>query len=128
VYASKTTYFYIPIGSHFILDVGDALSISLNGEFDWLVRGRFNAHAPDFYANSDNLSISASKGYGVFLSAKAELDFGPFGVFAEPFWRYWKVQRSSKFWYGVDGVPNGGYSRTPFNITREYGIRAGITF
>ena len=64
---------------------------------------------------------------------KAEIDFGPFGVFIEPFWRYWKIQNSAKAWYDLvdeDGNPTGygGYIIEPFNITREYGIRTGITF
>ena len=125
---SKSTYFYVPVGTYLSLDMGNAVTLSVNGEFDWLIRGNHNAHAPGYFTNRDNLSVSLSKGYGLRLSAQAELDIGRFGFFAGPFWRYWKIQRSSKTWYDLGGVPNGGCTRTPLNVTREYGLRAGITF
>lgn len=125
---TKTTYFYIPIGSNLMLNIGEDLTVTLNGEFDWLIHGRINAHAPGYFVNSNNISVSAPKGYGVRVSVKAELDMGPMGVFIEPFWRYWQVQRSSKYWYDLDGGSDGGCTRAPMNTTREYGIRAGISF
>ncbi len=125
---TKATYFYIPIGTSLIWDMGDNFALSFNGEFDWLIHGCLNVHAPDYFNNSDNLSVSLNQGYGVRFSAKAELDFGSIGVFVEPFWRYWQVQRSSKSWYELGGVPDGGCTRSPVNNTREYGIRTGISF
>jgi len=123
----KTSYFYVPFGTKLVLNMGDHFAVSFNGEFDWLIHGNRNAHAV-YLSNSNNLSVTLNQGYGVRLSARAELDFGDFGVFVEPFWRYWKVQRSSKLWYIYMGVVDGGCTRTPMNITREYGLRTGVTF
>ena len=131
-YQRTSTYVYIPIGTHLMLDLGDHFTLSLNGEFDWLIHGRQSSHTKDF-VNTNTISNSQDHGYGVRASAKLEVDMGPFGVFVEPFWRYWKIQNSDKFWYDVvdgSGTPTGeyGYIIEPFNITREYGIRTGITF
>ena len=130
-YQRTSTYIYMPIGAHFMLDVGDHMTLSLTGEFDWLIHGRQSSHTNDF-ENTNTISNSQDHGYGVRASGKLEIDMGPFGVFVEPFWRYWKIQNSSKFWYDLvtpgGTIPNAGYYLEPFNITREYGVRTGITF
>lgn len=130
-YQRTSTYVYMPIGAHLVLDVGDHFSLSLNGEFDWLIHGNQNSHLDDSW-NKDSVSNNQDHGYGVRASVKAELDVGPIGVFVEPFWRYWKIQNSAKAWYDIydEGgeIVGTGYIVEPFNITREYGIRAGITF
>lgn len=131
MYQRTSTYIYVPLGASLEWQVADAFSLSLNGEFDWLIHGNQNSHTGDTFVNADSVSNKQDKGYGVRASIKAEVDMGPFGVFVEPFWRYWKIQNSQKVWYeGVDihGDPYEGYIVEPFNITREYGIRAGITF
>ena len=130
-YQRTSTYVYIPLGGSLVWHAGDVFSLSLNGQFDWLIHGNQSSHTGDMFINADSVSNKQDKGYGVRASVKAEVDMGPFGIFVEPFWRYWKIQNSQKVWYeGMDiyGNPYEGYIVEPFNITREYGIRAGITF
>ena len=132
-YQRTSTYIYMPLGAHLMLDVGEHVTFSLNGEFDWLIRGNQSSHTEDF-VNTNTISNKQDKGFGVRASAKMEIDLGKFGVFVEPFWRYWKIQNSAKFWYDLvdpgtgDTIHDAGYYLEPFNITREYGIRTGITF
>ena len=132
-YQRTSTYIYIPLGAFLKYDMTDYLSFTLNGEFDWLIHGNQNSHVDDSW-NVNSVSNPQHKGYGLRLSFKGKLDMGKFGLFVEPFWRYWKIQNSSKAWYNLLDehgniiVPNAGYLVEPFNITREYGIKAGITF
>lgn len=128
-YQRTSTYIYMPIGLKWETNFGSAVKLSLNGQFDWLLRGNQSSHTT-MLANSTNFSNKQDKGYGVRASAKLETNFGKMGVFVEPFWRYWKIQNSAEEWiYDMsDPTEPSGYVIEPFNITREYGIRAGITF
>lgn len=132
MYQRTSSYFYVPLGLNITFDMGDAARLTLNGQFDWLVHGNQNSHLSGY--NFDSISNEQSKGLGLRASAKLEANLGKMGVFVEPFYRYWKIQNSKKVWYDlVDEyghviIPNYGYFVEPFNITREYGIRAGITF
>lgn len=128
-YQRTSTYIYVPLGLKWETNFGSAVKLSLNGQFDWLLRGNQSSHTT-MLVNSHNFSNKQDKGYGVRTSAKLETNFGKMGIFVEPFWRYWKIQNSAEEWiYSVSDPTNPiGYVIEPFNITREYGIRAGITF
>ena len=140
VYQRTSTYIYIPLGTSLSYDLNDAIRLTLNGQFDWLFRGNQNSHTGDMFINTNSISNKQHKGFGLRASLKLEADMGKFGIFVEPFWRYWKIQNSKKeYFYYVDaggniiidpgtGEPLMGYIVEPFNITREYGIRAGIYF
>ena len=130
-YQRTSTYVYVPLGMNFTVELGDAARLTLNGQFDWLIHGNQNSHVDDSW-NVNSISNKQDKGFGVRASVKLETDLGGMGLFVEPFWRYWKIQNSEKVTYYV--YDSGGYivgqgaMWEPFNITREYGIRAGITF
>lgn len=131
-YQRTSTYIYMPIGLKWEIAMGESVKLTLNGQFDWLLHGNQNSHTGDFFVNADSVSNTQNKGYGVRAAAKLSVNLGSMGLFVEPFWRYWKIQNSNKQWYDVyDSYGNylgQGWMMEPFNITREYGIRAGIMF
>ncbi len=140
VYQRTSTYIYIPLGTSISYDIGDSVRLTLNGQFDWLFRGNQNSHTGDMLVNASSVSNKQRKGYGLRASIKLETDLGKIGLFVEPFWRYWKIQNSEKVYlYYMDDEGNpvlddqgnpivAGWLMEPFNITREYGIRVGVTF
>lgn len=132
VYQRTSTYLFMPIGSTLVFEAGDVFKLSLNTEFDWLLRGTQNSHTGDRFSNANSASNKQNKGFGLRASVKAEFNIKGVGVFVEPFWRYWKIQNSEPCYYGRYTEDGGfivtGYIYEPFNITREYGIRAGVKF
>ncbi len=130
-YQRTSNYLFMPIGSTLVLEAGDVFRLSLNTEFDWLLRGTQSSHTNRF-VNTNVATNHQNKGFGLRASVKAEFDVKGVGIFVEPFWRYWKIQNSDPFYYGHYTEDGGfivtGYLLEPFNITREYGIRAGVKF
>ena len=66
------------------------------------------------------------EGYGLRGSVKLEKRFSKFGIFVEPFIRYWHIQNSEEAYAQM-----GPYVITiiePKNETREYGLKIGLTF
>ncbi len=129
-YQRTSTYVYVPLGANLTFELGSAARFTLNGQFDWLIHGNQNSHLDDSWSVG-SVSNKQNKGFGVRVSGKLETDLGGIGLFVEPFWRYWKIQNSQKELFYVDygdGTYGMGHMWEPFNITREYGIRAGITF
>ncbi len=131
-YQRTSNYLFMPIGSTLVFEAGDVFKLSLNTEFDWLLRGTQSSHMRGMFTNTNVATNHQNKGFGLRASVKAEFDINGVGVFVEPFWRYWKIQNSDPFYYGHDTEGGGfivtGYLLEPFNITREYGIRAGVKF
>lgn len=138
LYKRTSHYFYAPLGANWALDMSDSVRLTFNAEFDWLLRGLQNSHLGE--GASRESSVKQDKGYGLRASVRLEKDMGKWGIFIEPFWRYWKIQNSKKdYFLAVDEYgnpiidPGTGYYlwyvlQEPFNDTREYGLRAGITF
>lgn len=131
-YKRTQTYVYIPIGTDFKWKVDDRFSLTLNGQFDWLIHG--NNHndgvlSPDL-SEVESISMGQDQGYGLRLSVRADIEAGKVGFFVEPFWRYWHIQNSEEFWlyWGGDPSQPAICFVEPFNTTREYGLRVGITF
>jgi len=115
-YRRESTYVYVPIG--FSLSTGaNGMRVSLTGEFDWLLYGNQMSGLSRF--GESDINNTQEKGLGARGGLKVELPIGTVaGIFVEPFYRFWKIQNSD--------VQRGYYE--PFNISREYGIKAGIVF
>ena len=130
-YQRTSTYIYVPLGLNLTFEMGSSSRFTVNGQFDWLIPGNQNSHVDDTW-NVGSVSNKQDKGFGLRVSGKLETDLGGIGIFVEPFYRYWKIQNSDKVtYYEYDPGTSAWYEGQmwePFNITREYGIRAGITF
>lgn len=122
-YRRTSTYIYMPIGLKARQELSHGWSLSANGQFDLLLSGRQSSKDIGGVLSIRN---KQEEGYGLRGSVKLEKEFKNFGVFAEPFIRYWHIQNS-------DDVPViiGPYLyefREPKNETREYGLKIGLTF
>lgn len=139
-YKRESTYFYMPIGAGLTFHPGDGWSATLSGEFDWMINGNQRSQMSDV-GNFDppyqdwhykDVTNDQEKGFGLRAGFKVEKDFGGFGLFAEPFYRFWKIQNSEVepllATNGSETAYTGSGLVEPFNITREYGVKIGVTF
>lgn len=139
-YKRESTYFYMPFGAGLAFHPGNGWSATLSGEFDWMINGNqrsqmsdtgnFDPPYQDFHYK--DVTNDQTKGFGLRAGFKVEKDFGGFGLFAEPFYRFWKIQNSEVepllATNGTETVFTGRGLVEPFNITREYGVKIGVTF
>jgi hypothetical protein len=69
--------------------------------------------------NGRRSTFSHDDGHGLRFALKVEKDFGRVSVFAEPFYRYWRIERS-------DVKHRTVY--LPQNESRELGVKIGLAF
>lgn len=121
-YRRESTYIYLPLGFNLKQDFSKGWSLSANGQLDVLLSGRQSSKGiADVDINNDQ-----EEGYGLRGSVKLEKQFDKFGIFLEPFIRYWHIQNSEEVL-----ISDGYYIYSfiePKNETREYGLKIGITF
>lgn len=130
-YERTSTYVYMPIGLNLVYAPTESFSLTLNGQFDWLLRGNQYSRMTDIPGYLSDSSNRQDQGYGVRVSVKAAVNLSrSMGIFIEPFWRYWHIQNSNEQWYYYNADPTlpAFALIEPFNTTQEYGIRAGISF
>ncbi len=127
-YQRESTYIYMPLGLDVKYEFAPTWTIGLGGEFDWLIKGRQMSRMSDVHPLYDDTSNRQTQGYGLRFSARLQKDFEYFGIFAEPFWRYWHIQNSDEEPLTVLGLPTGMGLVEPFNTTKEYGLKVGLVF
>jgi len=126
-YRRTSTYIYAPVGLSTRFKLPAKFYLSFNGEYDFFIHGKQYSRLSDIGANIDDASKQQDKGYGARFSVKLEKNYKHFGVFAEPFYRFWHIKDSKL----SDWVRYGNYYTKfiePENITQEAGIKAGINF
>ncbi|MCL2644228.1 MAG: hypothetical protein FWD51_02080 [Betaproteobacteria bacterium] len=111
----EQTYYYIPVGLNWKISPAPSWRLTLNNEFDYLVRGE---NTTTTYHPTEEISFRQTSGYGFRSAVKVERDLRSVGLFAEPFFRYWNIKESN--------VVNGWVE--PKNRTQEYGLRIGVSF
>jgi len=116
-YRRESTYYYMPIGASLAAGSGNGFSVTFTGEFDWLVYGN------QYSGLAGGVNNLQDKGFGLRGGIKLTAGSEGFSVFVEPFYRFWKIQNSD-----VVMVNSTQGLLEPFNISREYGIKAGIAF
>jgi hypothetical protein len=137
-YDSKVSYTYLPIGADWKLSLPHGWGVAFNTELDVVLDGKNTTYQDNTqsYGNAyygwydkDEWSTDLDSGYGLRLSAKGEKNFGKVGIFVEPFYRYWNVDKSDK-WTGYKSGSGTVYwtCYTPKHSTREFGIRFGVSF
>ncbi len=130
-YQRTSTYIYLPLGSDLKWQLSERTSLTLNGQFDVLLHGNQYSRVTDLPGFADDASNRQGEGYGIRVSLKAQTDISKsFGVFIEPFWRYWHIQNSDEEWFYYNGDPSQPAFPLvePFNTTHEYGFRVGVAF
>lgn len=122
-YRRTSTYIYMPIGLKAKQELSNGWSLSANGQLDVLLSGRQSSKD---IGGELSIRNKQDEGYGLRGSVKLQKDFKNFGIFAEPFIRYWHIQNSDKALV-TDGVYIYEFVE-PKNETREYGLKIGLVF
>lgn len=129
-YFRQSEYTYLPLGANLRWDLGNTFYMRLNGEWDVLLSGEQYSRLSDVPGGGlGNATASQDTGYGLRASLRVGVEVNHHGIFVEPYYRYWHIQNSNIGWAEIIGS-GGWYQGTiePFNITREWGCKIGITF
>jgi hypothetical protein len=126
-YCRTQNYVYAPMGLQAGLYLPNNWALHFNGEFDWFISGRQRSRFSDVAQGANKLTFKQKEGYGARFSVKAEKWYEKYAVFAEPFFRYWRIQESDIDHAFINGAYAGSYLE-PNNETIEWGLRAGFTF
>lgn len=126
-YRRTSLYLYAPVGMTTKFKLPSQWSIDLNGEYDIFIHGTQRSRDSDLNPVNDDFTNKQTKGYGVRFSAKVAKEYKNFGMFVEPFFRYWHIQQSHDSSWGVY-YPYYTYVIEPENFSHESGLKVGITF
>jgi len=111
-YKREQVYYYLPIGADWKKTLSPTWSLAFNTEVDVLLRGENTTHL------SDKMKFRQDSGYGLRFAAKVEKNLQSVGIFAEPFFRYWDIDKSNVKYGFLE----------PKNKTTEFGLRVGFSF
>jgi len=135
-YDRSEIYYYIPIGLTSDLLINDINEISLNLEYDYLVKGTENDHFSDAnqytdvpaFGNvtSNNGSFSQNRGFGLRSSIKYLRHFSLVDTFIEPYIEYWNINASKSATVYETG--QNTTTNAHKNNTVELGCKFGIEF
>jgi hypothetical protein len=133
-YDRSDLYYYIPIGLTTDLMVSKDYEISLNTEYDYLVKGwerdRFSDAdqflVPLDYGSSNKALFAQEHGFGAKFSLKFLKHFSLVDVFIEPFVDYWHIGKSKVTAIYVENTPVSATANK--NSTAEVGVRLGVEF
>jgi len=122
-YKRVSQYWYVPIGVKLGKKFNDKFSLTLAGEFDWLMVGQQSSDI----STEGYVDNCQPEGWGVRFGLKAEIQMSEsIGFFLEPYYRMWKIQNSTNEYLLGPGYIIAVWE--PFNVTKEAGIRAGFYF
>ena len=120
-YKRTDYYLYFPMGVDARFKLVRNWNLTLKGEFDLLLFGQQTSNLGDVMPGLPVLTFEQNSGYGWRFSARAEKGFKKFGLFAEPFFRYWSINQSEPDGYFYAFIE-------PYNETVELGIKVGLIF
>jgi len=112
----KSNYVYVPLGASVDYAINNTWSVSLKGEYDWIVK------AWNYTRNKTIPKPAIDKqpnGYGLKGEASISYLYNKVKFSFSPYLNYWNIRNSKR-------SPDGG--REPYNITLESGIKLGVTF
>jgi hypothetical protein len=114
-YKRKSYYYYLPLGVDIKKPLADSWQVGANAEYDYLFYGTQKS----FIEGSGYVPTNKQRqGYGLRGSFRLERLVATYGVSVEPYIRYWNIEDSE--------ISDGGME--PSNITREIGLKLGLTF
>ncbi|MBF0569282.1 MAG: hypothetical protein HQL18_00700 [Candidatus Omnitrophica bacterium] len=133
-YLRKSNYTYLPLGMEVAMPLPMHWAVRLNMEYDYLLYGVQRSMISDsgtvdgISYNYNGLKNYQSKGYGLRGSIRLEKAWGMWGVFVEPYFRFWDIEDSDPARVDVNGGQLVGFGLEPSNQTREFGLKAGVLF
>ncbi|MBF0331355.1 MAG: hypothetical protein HQL17_05400 [Candidatus Omnitrophica bacterium] len=127
-YARESTYLYLPLGMQVYQRLPGAWGIGMGLEYDYLIQGWQRSHLEDIDPKLDPMTNRQDKGFGFRGSLKVVKELRMVRLSIEPFYRYWKIERSSIEPVTVAGQLTGWVANEPENTTQEVGVRLGAEF
>ncbi len=129
-YDRESNYYYIPAGGE-IEFPQDNWSLTLKGEYDFLVYGKQISHFTDtmWYPGigpGEDTHNNQHHGFGIKGSFQVAYKMDAAHLFVEPFIDYWNIEDSDISYCQFDG--EYGYGLEPKNKTTAYGVRLGVKF
>jgi hypothetical protein len=116
----KSNYVYIPLGASVDYNINDIWSLSLKGEYDWMIKGwqytRNSTILPKPITNQQ------PNGYGLKGEASVSYLYEKVKFSVSPYFNYWNIRNSKYVVYA------GGRAREPYNVTFESGIKLSVAF
>lgn len=111
-YYRASAYRYVPIGADWTIRLGNGQSLSVNAEYDYLIRGTQKSELP-----GEPIKNTQNRGWG----ARGSIMYG-FGKWsAGPYVDYWRIARSNIDCFFVCYVE-------PKNVTTDAGVRVRYVF
>jgi hypothetical protein len=110
----KSNYVYIPFGSQAEYALNDTWSVSLKGEYDWIVKAWHYSRLPEHIPTT----FKQPNGYGLKGEASISYLYNKVKFSISPYVNYWNIRNSKR----------AKRVREPYNVTFESGIRLGISF
>jgi hypothetical protein len=117
-YYRKSNYVYIPLGASADYNINDTWSISLKGEYDWIVKAWHYSRNRNFIGD-ESKTFKQPNGYGLKGEASVSYLYNKVKFSVSPYLNYWNIRNSKRSHSGA---------REPYNVTFESGIKLGVTF
>ncbi len=111
----KSNYIYVPFGGAVDYTLDNTWSVSLKGEYDWMVKAWHYSRT----RISEGYNFKQPNGYGLKGEASISYLYNKVKFSVSPYLNYWNIRNSKE--------KNGG-AIEPYNITWESGIKLGVTF
>lgn len=130
-YKRESRYFYIPAGITIQNNINDDSRLTLNMEYNHLIKGKQYSRFSDgnIYSACDNDDVwnQQKDGYGLRGSLQYQHDYSIFAVTLEPFVRYWSID-DSDFERATVSCQTSNYWYEPENKTLETGAKFSLLF
>jgi len=115
-YYRKSNYVYVPFGAYVDYALNDTWSVSLKGEYDWMIKGWQYTRSTTIPKPVTDKQLN---GYGLKGEISVSYLYKKVKFSVSPYINYWNIRNSKRH-------PSGG--REPYNITFESGMRFGVSF
>ena len=125
-YYRKSNYVYVPLGASAEYKFDKVWSVSLKGEYDWIVKAWHYNRGP-YGDPSPPVIFKQPNGYGLKSEASISYLYKTLKFSVTPYLYYWNIRNSETKHYRADDGHSYS-SMEPYNITWETGLRLGVTF
>jgi hypothetical protein len=118
-YYRKSNYVYIPFGTSADYAFNDTWSVSIKGEYDWIVKAWHYSRNKSRNINTPARTYKQSNGYGLKSEVSICYLYNKVKFSVSPYINYWNLRNSKE---------KDGGAMEPYNITWETGLKLGVTF
>lgn len=122
-YYRKSNYVYVPLGASAEYVINNSWSLSLKGEYDWIVKAwqysRSNVTGSKIFIQPN--------GYGLKCDISLNYSYKKIVFSITPYVNYWNIRNSKE--KSIRSNDGDNYNTMePYNITWETGLKLGVTF